>query len=231
MAQFKHKISGPCTEEQARKIVEILNENETMIERVWIEPKNMSPTFLSTIRKLISQNFYSTTKESQDRYIELLNQLYEEAEKIRIMPFTKIIWRGYKSDIENDSLYCLDNENVFQIYADLTNLSKLLDGWKVKTIYGEYLQNKKEIVTTKRIISTLPNDYFLSSVKVLLHPWIRTADHYCDYLESEASLWIGGGKIIIESEKELYKFRKRLDNLGIKLETAQDNELETKLID
>ena len=186
MAQFKHKISGPCTEEQTRKIVETLNENETMIKRVWIEPENMSSTFLSAIGKLINHDFYSTPEESQDRYLGLLNQLYEEAEKIRIMPFTKIIWRGYKSDIENDSLYYLDNENVFQIYNELTNLSKLLNEWKVKAIYGECLQNKKEIIKTKGIISTLPNEYLLSSINVLLHPWIRTADHYYDYLESEA---------------------------------------------
>jgi hypothetical protein len=224
MTDFKYKISGTCTEEQARKVVDFLNEKETMIRRIRIEPKNL-PAFFSSpdFYKLIKEDFYGDDPKEKNlqKYLESINQLKIESEKSKIMPLTKIIWNG-QLKTENSLLYCLDNEKIFQIYSELTNPSKLLSGWKVRMLYGEDLE-QGSIIKTKEMVSTLPDAYYLSMLNVLLHPWIRTADHYCDYLECEADLWIGGGKITIESEKELIKLKKRLGSFGLSLEESTNN--------
>ncbi len=224
----KYKYHWTCTEKQAKGLINLLIEDsgKIMIEVIRIYPHNFSTSYYDLIdTSEWGGKSFSEDKEKFENYLKSVKLLQKESEESKVMPLTRVIYKGDDSDIKNYPLFCMENEEISQIYNNLTDVSKLLNGWRVGSIHSKELENTKEIIRTKRLVSNLLGGYYLSSFEILLHPWIRTADHYCDYLECYAKLSFYEGKVEIESEEELFKLKKKLKSSGISLENCIDEKL------
>ena len=51
--------------------------------------------------------------------------------------------------------------------------------------------------TQQAIAEFVKNEYIVTSIEANLDPHIRTADHYCDYKESRATLWASNGEVTV----------------------------------
>ena len=227
MDSKKFKYSGACTEEQARKLVNCLSEDGIMIDYIWMSAKNFG---LDIYKLVSSQNatfdYKKPTEDEFKGYVRGLEALVNLSEKAKVMPLTTIIidsWGDTK--IENFHLYGLGyplNEDILKIYTQLTDISKLLKGWTAYFIRGERIDHKRGITKVKKLVENLPEQYSLDSLTILSHPWIRSADHYCDYLECDAEFSYRDGKIEIKSDTELFKVYKKLRDIGLQLEKVPE---------
>ena len=208
----KKEYKFKCTEEQARKLISILSEDDRsiMIKNMGIHSRDsLSTDGLIDYSKYADKSFPKEKGHFYD-YLKSVKSLQEKSEKSKVMPLTNIRINSYSQEIENDHLYCMDNKEISRLYNELTDISKLLNGWRVDFIGIKDIELKRDIVRVKKLVSNLSEDYSLSFFRVLLHPWIRTGDHYSDYLESDAELSFSKGILEIESEEEIFKVKKKL---------------------
>lgn len=210
----EYKYEGNCTEIQARAIIHFLNEDRLMVKSIHIGPKE--ELNVDGLCDKSDLDRLDEAKDSLENYLEKVKSLYSKAIELKIMPLTRIEWSECGSKIRNERFFYMDDDRILKIYCELTNLSKLLSGWRVGAIIGRDLESKEDIIKTKVMMAALPEGYSFAYFRILQNPWIRTADHYADYLECSAELTYYGGKItIISEDKILFDLKKKLPGLSL----------------
>lgn len=224
----KYEYAGTCLEEQAKGLINLLIEEDRkiMIKIRRIYPRNFSTSYYGLIYgSVFKSKSLSEDKEKFEDHLKSVKLLQKESEESKVMPLTSIIWRKNCSEVRNSFLYCMENEEILQIYNNLTDISKLLNGWRVGSICTENLEKTEDIIGIKRLVSNLPSGYYLSSFEIFFHPGIRLSDHYCDPLKYDSELSFCEGNLKIRSKKELSKFKEKFKFYGISLENCKDRKL------